>query len=40
MCTWGDGSCGKKIDYNGQYAQEHYIIISNPTYKNKIIELC
>ena len=40
MCTWGDGSCGKEIDYSGQYAQEHYIIVKNPIYKNRIIELC
>jgi len=40
MCTWGDGSCGKQIKYQGQYAQEHYIIINNIKYKNKIIELC
>lgn len=40
MCTWGDGSCGKQIDYQGQYAQEHYIVIKNPSFKEKIIKLC
>lgn len=40
MCTWGDGSCGKQIEYQGQYAQEHYIVIKNPLFKEKIIKLC
>lgn len=40
MCTWGDGSCGKQIEYQGQYAQEHYIIIKNLFLKEKILKLC
>lgn len=39
MCTWGS-SCGKPVKYQGQYAQEHYIVVKNPIYKNKIIKLC
>lgn len=40
MCTWGDGSCGKKIKEIGTYAQEHYIICNNENLKNKIIDVC
>ena len=40
MCTWGDGSCGKIIDYPGQYAQEHYIIIHNENFREIILKIC
>jgi predicted RNA methylase len=40
MCTWGDGSCGKQVEFQGQYAQEHYIVVKNPIFKEKIIKLC
>ncbi|NFH40836.1 hypothetical protein [Clostridium sporogenes] len=40
MCTWGNGSCGKQVQYQGQYAQEHYIIVKNPIFKEKIIKVC
>lgn len=40
MCTWGDGSCGKRIYTQGQYAQEHYIVIHNKGLKDKILSLC
>lgn len=40
MCTWGDGCCGKQIDYVGQYAQEHYIIVNNEELRDKILEVC
>lgn len=40
MCTWGNGSCGKEVDYIGQYAQEAYIIIHNEKFRDKILKLC
>ncbi len=40
MCTWGDGSCGKEIKKVGQYAQEHYIIIKNSKFEDKILRVC
>lgn len=40
MCTWGDGCCGKQIEYVGQYAQEHYIIINNEALRDKILNVC
>lgn len=40
MCTWGDGSCGKEVNYQGQYAQEHYIIVQNEEFKGKVLNLC
>lgn len=40
MCTWGDGSCGKKVNKIGTYAQEHYIICNNEKYKNKVVDVC
>ena len=40
MCTWGDGCCGKQIEYIGQYAQEHYIIINNEALRDKILNVC
>lgn len=40
MCTWGDGSCGKEVKYQGQYAQEHYIIIYNDNFKDRVLNLC
>lgn len=40
MCTWGDGSCGKKNTYVGQYAQEHYITVINQTMKKRILDIC
>ena len=40
MCTWGDGSCGKQVEYSGQYAQEHYIIVNNEDLRDKILEVC
>lgn len=40
MCTWGDGSCGKEVEFQGQYAQEHYIVIKNNNMKKKILNLC
>lgn len=40
MCTWGDGCCGKEIQYQGQYAQEHYIVIHNNYFKDKVLKLC
>lgn len=38
ICGWG-ASIGKEIDFEGQYANEKYIIINNKTYKEKIIDL-
>lgn len=38
MCTWGN--CGKQIKYQGQYAQEHYIIVKNKKYKNAVLKVC
>ena len=40
MCTWGDGCCGKQIEYVSQYAQEHYIIINNEALRDKILNIC
>ena len=40
MCTWGDGSCGKEVEYQGQYAQEHYIVIRNKDFKDRVLKLC
>ena len=40
MCTWGDGSCGKEIVKQGQYAQEHYIIIHNDDIREEIMRVC
>lgn len=40
MCTWGNGSCGKQIKFQGQYAQEHYIIVKNKQFKEQVIKLC
>lgn len=40
MCTWGNGSCGKQIEYEGQYAQEHYVTIVNERFRDKILEIC
>ncbi|MFC0903691.1 hypothetical protein ACFHWD_03180 [Clostridium sp. MT-14] len=40
MCTWGNGTCGKEVEYIGQYALELYIIINNPKYHKQIIDLC
>ena len=40
MCTWGNGSCGKQIEYVGQYSQEHYIIINNDNLRDKILDVC
>lgn len=38
MCAWG-GSCGKKVEKVGQYAQENYVYIKNPSFKDKIIDV-
>lgn len=38
ICAWGS-SCGKEIDYPGQYAQEFYIKIDNSEYKEKVVKL-
>lgn len=40
ICAWGNGSCGKQIEYVGQYAQEIYVIINNPIYKEQVLTLC
>lgn len=40
MCTWGQSCCGKEIEYQGQYAQEHYIIIHNEKFRKEILDLC
>ena len=40
MCTWGNGTCGKEVEYIGQYAQEIYITIKNEEFKNRILKLC
>ena len=40
MCTWGNGSCGKEIEYVGQYAQEHYIVIKNNKVRDSVLKLC
>jgi hypothetical protein len=40
MCTWGNGSCGKIPEYQGQYAQEHFILINNIQYKEEVLNLC
>lgn len=40
MCTWGDGSCGKEVNYQGQYAQEHYVVVKNLIFKERIAKLC
>ena len=39
MCTWGR-TCGKPLEYTGQYAQSHYIIINNEKLRDKILEVC
>lgn len=38
ICGWGS-SCGKEIDYEGQYAQEFYIKCNNLEYKEEVVEL-
>lgn len=38
ICAWGS-SCGKQIDYEGQYAQELYLKCHNLKYKEKVIDL-
>lgn len=40
MCAWGNGSCGKQVDYIGQYAQEIYIIIKNDRFRDEVLNLC
>lgn len=40
MCSWGNGSCGKEVEYIGQYAQEQYIIIKNEEFRNEIMKVC
>lgn len=40
MCSWGNSSCGKEVEYIGQYAQEQYIIIKNEKFRNEIMTLC
>jgi len=37
ICSWGD--VGKRIEIQGKYAQEHYIIINNDKYRKKIIKV-
>lgn len=37
ICAWGDGTCGKVIDYEGQYSTEFYIKIHNEKYKEDVI---
>lgn len=39
MCTWGS-SCGKEVEYIGQYAQEAYIIIKNEDFRDEILRIC
>ena len=38
ICAWG-GSCGREIEYEGQYSQEFYIKVKNKSYKEKIVKL-
>lgn len=40
MCTWGNGSCGKEVEYIGQYAQETYIVINNEAMREKVMTVC
>lgn len=40
MCTWGNGSCGKEIEYVGQYAQEAYVIVKNEELRDEILRVC
>lgn len=36
ICNWGNGSLGKTPEYLGQYAQEAYIYVHNPIYKDQV----
>lgn len=40
ICSWGNGSCGNKVEYVGQYAQEQYITITNEFYRDAIMKVC
>lgn len=40
MCTWGNGSTGKKVAYVGQFAQEHYVIVKNSEVRDKVLKVC
>lgn len=40
ICAWGNGTCGNKVEYVGQYAQEIYITVKNDKFRDKIIKLC
>lgn len=37
ICAWGNGTCGKVIDYEGQYSTEFYIKVNNKKYKDEVI---
>lgn len=39
MCTWG-ASCGKEVEYQGQYVKETYIVICNEKFRKEILNLC
>lgn len=40
MCTWGNGSCGREVEYVGQYAQEAYVVIKNEELREDILKVC
>ena len=40
MCGWGEGCCGKQVEYQGQYALEFYIIIRNEKFRKEVLDLC
>lgn len=40
ICAWGNGSCGKQVEYVGQYAQEIYITVKNDDIRSQVIKLC
>ena len=38
ICAWGNGTCGKEIDYEGQYSTEFYIKVNNEVYKQQVVD--
>jgi hypothetical protein len=40
VCTWGNRCCGKIPSFKGQYAQEHYIVVNNESFRDRVIEVC
>lgn len=39
LCTWGNGSLGKRPEYIGQYATEVYVYVKNKKYISEIVNL-